>query len=594
MDGLVAPLAVDDLESATTRRLDAVRRFLAPGGEVAERQLPFHVAFVVACATLLLPLDVVEAPGAIAAAILVVVVEAVLASVLPWHRYSEGAAEVLPILQILAVAAFRAGTGNVLSPYTTMLFLPVVGLASQRGRRGVAMVALLAFGLVLVPAVFNAGEFDERIVVRGFYLACVCVIVALTVHGVTERLRKRTAAVAQLRAVEQRLLERTRTDAMELARVADARRATRDMLGSIIDAATEQAIVAVDADGVVEVFNAGAERLLGYRSEDVVGRMRVTDFHLREEIDERRAELYDDTSVVDNPRTAFDVLVAPALLGRADVREWTWVRADRSEVTVLLTVTRRVDTDGTFAGFVGVATDVTEQRETERLKEEFVSLVSHELRTPLSSVLGYLELVQTGPDPLTDEQREFLGVIERNARRQLRLVSDLLLTAQLEAGTFALAPQRTDVAVVVAASAESLTPAAGSAGVRIEVEAEPVWIEADPVRLAQVVDNLVTNAVKFTPRGGVVRLVLVGTPDGGAELTVSDTGIGIPQDELARLTHRFFRGSAATVRAVQGVGLGLGIADAVVSAHGGTVDVTSTVGVGTVFTVRLPAAPRTP
>jgi signal transduction histidine kinase len=373
--------------------------------------------------------------------------------------------------------------------------------------------------------------------------------------------------------------------------VANARRAARDQLVSVIDSVTEQAIIATDASGLVEVFNAGAEGLLGYAEGEVVHRMRLTDFHVRAELDARRRELFHDDTPVDEPVALLAPLVAPALAGRPEMRDWTYERRDGSQVVVRLAVTRRSEVDGAVTGYVVVATDITEEQEAARLKDEFVSLVSHELRTPLTSVLGYLELLQDGTDPLTEEQQEYVSVIERNARRQLRLVGDLLLTAQVDAGTFAIAPSSVDLADVARASVVSATPVAERSGVTLELVALPTPVAADAQRIAQALDNLVSNALKFTPAGGKVTVECAPTNDGGARVAVSDTGIGIAPDELNRLTTRFFRATSATRRAIPGVGLGLAITKAVVEAHGGTLDIMSSLGEGTTFALTLPPAP---
>ena len=134
---------------------------------------------------------------------------------------------------------------------------------------------------------------------------------------------------------------------------------------------------------------------------------------------------------------------------------------------------------------------------------------------------------------------------------------------------------------------------ADAAGVRLDASAVPTPLDGDPVRLAQAVDNLVSNAIKFTPSGGTVRVGVTphGAASGGADIVVADTGIGIPPDELSQLTTRFFRASTATRRAIPGVGLGLSITKAVVDAHGGSLAITSTLGEGTTFTITLPATP---
>jgi signal transduction histidine kinase len=228
------------------------------------------------------------------------------------------------------------------------------------------------------------------------------------------------------------------------------------------------------------------------------------------------------------------------------------------------------------------------------MKDQFVSLISHELRTPLSSILGYLELVMD-PDsePLTDEQRQYLTTVERNAQRLLRLVGDLLFTAQVDAGRFSLQPEDVDLAGVVRGAEETARPTAAARDVTlaVEVPAEGLVVRGDALRLGQACDNLVSNAVKFTPPGGSVTLRLRADVQDGAPvalLSVSDTGMGIPAGEQGKLFTSFFRASTARRNAVPGVGLGLTITKAITTAHGGTLDVVSAEGRGTTFTLALP------
>ncbi|WP_426593161.1 sensor histidine kinase [Cellulomonas sp. McL0617] len=574
-----------------TRWTATVHRLLGPDASVVERQLPVLALFLVALLLMASPWVAVPHPEFVAAAGLIMVAQALAARLLPWSRWPEAAQDVLPIAQIIAVGVLRAGTGGTGSLFTTIVFLPVIALASQRGRRVVMIGTVGVAAVIFAPAILDSAlGVTTDTILRSMFVSLVAFVMAVTVHETTDRLRARTAALERLQKQQATLLERARNDAVELARVADGRRATLDQMVSVIDSATEQAIIATDAEGMIELFNPGAERLLGYARSEVVGRVRLTAFHVQAELDARRRELFDDTEGVDNPRVMFDTLVAAALVGRPEVRDWTYVRRDGSTLTVQLAVTRREDVGGMVNGCVVVATDVTAEREAARLQDEFVSLVSHELRTPLTSVLGYLELLTDGTDPLTDEQREYLDVIDRNARRQLRLVGDLLLTAQVDAGRFSIGPQRIDVAEVARASLSSAAPVAESARVSLEAGIEPAPIDADPVRLAQAVDNLVSNAIKFTPAGGSVR-VSVAPTDLGARITVADSGIGIPPDELESLTTRFFRASTATRRAIPGVGLGLSITKAVVDAHGGTLSIASLVGEGTTFTIDLPTTP---
>jgi PAS domain S-box-containing protein len=583
-----------DLVTMGSRRLRRLVRHLGPDGSVVERQLPFVLVFLVALLSLSIPGAPVESWTEVAIAAALALGQLVAARVLPWARWPESRQDLLPVLQLVAVALLRSGTGGPGSPYTTLVFFPVITLASQRGRRGVVIATAGVAGVVFSQVLLTeSAALSIDTAIRTAFVTLVAFVVATTVHEITARLRARSTALLSLQIDQARLLDEARAHAIESARVADQRRAARDQLISVIDSATEQAIIATDASGLVEVFNAGAERLLGYGQGEVVGRARLSDFHDRSELEARRALLFDDSTPVDDPQLLVEALVAPALAGRPDVRDWTYVARDGERMTVRLAVTRRAEVDGTTTGYVVVATDVTSEREAARLQDEFVSLVSHELRTPLTSVLGYLELLADGTDPLTDEQREYVTVIERNARRQLRLVGDLLLTAQVDAGRFTISPVPTDVAGIVRAAVEAATPAADAAHVALVASLVPAVADVDPVRLAQAVDNLVSNALKFTPAGGEVQLGVGPRNDGepGAQIVVADTGIGIAPDELSQLTTRFFRASSATRRAIPGVGLGLSITRAVVDAHGGAMTITSTLGEGTTFTVVLPAAP---
>jgi signal transduction histidine kinase/HAMP domain-containing protein len=246
------------------------------------------------------------------------------------------------------------------------------------------------------------------------------------------------------------------------------------------------------------------------------------------------------------------------------------------------------DGRGRLIGRLLALRDVTGEREAERAKDEFFALVSHELRTPLTAILGYVELMlgEDGNSPA--DQRRHLEIVERNARRLMRLVGDLLFAAQVETGTLLFDPGEVDLAQLVRDAVALARPQAETAQIALEArvaELEPCIGDRD--RLAQVLDNLISNALKFTPAGGRITVGLEAR-DGRARLTVTDTGIGIPPDELPRLFDRFFRASNATARAVPGAGLGLTIVRAIVEGHGGTVRIDRTSEQGTTFAVLLP------
>ena len=228
-------------------------------------------------------------------------------------------------------------------------------------------------------------------------------------------------------------------------------------------------------------------------------------------------------------------------------------------------------------------------RELDKMKDQFVSTVSHELRTPLTSMIGYLEIL-IGSDVgevTADEQRHFLEIVDRNCQRLNRLVDDILNAARIDSGRFTLERTTVDLAQLAAERVESIRAAAeqGQVNLRLTIEPTPPPLQADSMRLGQLLDNLLSNAIKFTPPGGTVSLTL-GTRGETVHVEVADTGVGIPPDEVDKLFGRFFR--ASTAATVQGTGLGLSIAKAIVEAHGGEISVRSEVGVGTTFIVDLP------
>ena len=227
-----------------------------------------------------------------------------------------------------------------------------------------------------------------------------------------------------------------------------------------------------------------------------------------------------------------------------------------------------------------------------RLRDEFVAVVSHELRTPLTSIIGYVELIADGDaGGLTPEQSAYLAVVQRSTNRLVELVGDLLLVAEAERGPLALELVEIDAAGLAANAAESARPAADARGIIVRLEqGVPATLAGDPTRLAQMLDNLVSNAIKFTPEGGRV-VIRAGRQGSGAVFEVSDTGDGIADGDRDHLFEPFFRSHEVNVRAVPGTGLGLTITKAIVDAHGGTIEVESTQD-GTTFRVRLPVGER--
>ena len=244
--------------------------------------------------------------------------------------------------------------------------------------------------------------------------------------------------------------------------------------------------------------------------------------------------------------------------------------------------------DGTLVGRIWALREVTADRRLERLRDAFVAAVSHELRTPLTSLSGFLELLGDEEDSLALTGRTYLNAARRGTARLQRIVEDLLLVAQIEAELLELRTEPIDLMELAAAAVELARPAADEKRIAVTLDIEgPLALEADPVRLGQVLDNLLSNAIKFTPTGGAVVLS-ASSRDGRRCIEITDNGSGIPHDELGQVFSRFYRGSSATRRALPGTGLGLVIARAIVEGHSGTISVDSREGEGTKVTVALP------
>ena len=273
-----------------------------------------------------------------------------------------------------------------------------------------------------------------------------------------------------------------------------------------------------------------------------------------------------------------------------------WVGQNPARRRALAVSARRVDGDDDLASVL-VYKDVTDLVQALRVKDDFVATVSHELRTPLTSILGYLDLALLDV-PDQDPRRGYLRVVHRNARRLLRLVNDLLLTAQTDRGVLDLDQRPIDLSDVVDECVRDVCGRARHSQVTIEASlVTGTWVSGDRERLAEVIDNLLSNAVKYSHPGGQVRVRLFEREARGrcdAVLTVADDGIGIGEEDQRQLFTRFFRTAEAQQRAIQGVGLGLSISKTIVESHHGALEVDSVPGEGTTFTVRVPAVERPP
>jgi len=372
-------------------------------------------------------------------------------------------------------------------------------------------------------------------------------------------------------------------------------------LERLLDSASGTVIIATDSVGRITHYNAGAQQLLGYAPEEVMG-MNPGMFHTPEEI-ARHAAHYGVPP--DHIR------VVLAMVEAGERRDWEFTHKDGSKRMTSLTLSAVTEPDGTVVGYIGAGEDITERlrvqdalmaaldrehasvlrlEEVDHVKQELVSNVSHELRTPITSIAGYAELLSDGMlGDLTEGQADAVERIERNTTRLGLLVEDLLTLSKAESGQLEFAHEEVDLRGVVHEGLELLEELVRvrSLDLRLELPKQPVVILGDAQALERVVMNLISNAIKFTPDSGRVIVTLTQTGD-GASLVVSDTGMGISEEDQKHLFTRFFRSTAATEQAIQGTGLGLSIVHSIVTQHGGAVSIDSAPDRGTTVTVLLP------
>jgi signal transduction histidine kinase len=554
------------------------------------KQLPLTVFFLLALLTIFIAPDIfLSNSGAVIVGMGLALIATVLAVYFTYRSVMSGPALLVPAIDFFAIGFLRAGTGTNNSAFAVLVALPLVWFAMEYGRRYVIYASLGGFVTLSLYSIFEWQLLaDPSFLLRALVTPTVFGAVAFVINVMSRSWKHRSDAFHRQATERAQLLDESIERADKLAKSEAKLREMERMFRGLWSAVTEQSVIGTDRTGLIDVWNPGATKMLGLTDSETEGIRRIDEFHLAHELQSRSKELdFPPGETVLN--SGFSALVEPARLGNADVREWTYVGADGRHIPVDLAVTARLGESGEITGYLFIANDMTKVKELSRLKDEFLGLISHELRTPLSSIIGYLELLreEEGTE-LSENQLRYIAVADRNAQRLLRLVGDLLFAAQADSGVFQMDMSVQSLDGIVAASVESAQPAATSAGITLVTDIEnSITIDGDAVRLGQVFDNLISNAIKFTPPGGEVSVTVSAEPT-HAVVAVRDTGMGIAADELDRLFSRFFRGSTATRNAIPGVGLGLVITKAIVTAHGGELGVSSEVGKGTCFTVTLP------
>ncbi|MEI6416045.1 MAG: PAS domain S-box protein, partial [Pseudomonadota bacterium] len=395
-------------------------------------------------------------------------------------------------------------------------------------------------------------------------------------------------AVSEMRQPDQTLFVGIVRDITERKQAESELQTATALRQAILDSANFS-IISTDINGLILSFNQAAERLLGYTAREMVGQQTPAIIHVKDEIVARASELSRELGRAIEP--GFEAFVAKARLNEsADEREWIYVRKDGSRFSVLLSITALRDAQGQIGGFLGIAMDITERKQVERMKSEFVSTVSHELRTPLTSIRGALGLViGKFASGLPDKARQLLETASRNAERLTLLINDILDLEKIESGRLEFEFKALDLVVV----AKQAIVANEGYGQQHEVRLclaeslERATIRADEHRLSQVFSNLISNAVKYSNRGGTVE-VSVRRHEDRFRVSVRDFGRGIPAEFRNRIFQRFAQADSSDTREKGGTGLGLSITKAIVERHDGGIDFASEADAGTEFFFDLP------
>lgn len=398
------------------------------------------------------------------------------------------------------------------------------------------------------------------------------------------------------------------TDITEFRRKEALLLETTTVQKAILDSA-HFSIITVDRDGIIRSFNVGAERMLGYDAGELIGKASPARYHDEAECRARALALSQELGVPVEP--GYEVFIARARRGHVDEGEWTYVRKDGSRLPVFLSITALRDSQDDIIGYLGIAFDITRQKETERqlkqaraeaeaasrAKSAFLATMSHEIRTPMNGVLGMAELLARSK--LARYQAEMVQTIRESAGVLLNLIDDILDFSKIEAGRLELEEAPLSIREVAEGICTSLLPVAARQGVNLNLfvsPAVPERVMADDMRLRQMLYNLMGNAIKFCSgqpgqRGRVwLRAEVAQAAPLKIAFRIIDNGIGMPPDALGKLFTAFTQAEASTTRRFGGTGLGLAICKRLVELGHGEITVDSAPGAGSSFTVVLPFA----
>ena len=385
-------------------------------------------------------------------------------------------------------------------------------------------------------------------------------------------------------------------------------------LQSAISNSANFSSIATDAQGVIQIFSVGAQRMLGYAAAEVVDKITPEDISDPQEVIMRASALSAEFSTPIAP--GFEALVFKASRGIADVYELTYIRKDGSRFPAEVSVTALHDTQGAIIGYLLIGTDTTARKrvEAERVlldqvlhdkntelesakvaaeranlaKSDFLSSMSHELRTPLGAILGFAQLIETGSPQPTLAQKRSIDQILKAGWYLLELINEILDLALIESGKLSLSVEPVSLTEVMDECEAMVEPQAHRRGIRVAFTpfAIPCFVNADRTRLKQALINLLSNAIKYNRVGGAVTVVCTPSLPNAIRISVQDTGAGLAPEQLAQLFQPFNRlGQKANVE--EGTGIGLVVCKRLVELMGGVIGVESTVGKGCVFWIEL-------
>ncbi len=379
----------------------------------------------------------------------------------------------------------------------------------------------------------------------------------------------------------------TRKRALKLAEKMSLELHQSNLLNKAILDSANLSIISTQTDGIITSFNLGAEKMLGYSAEEVIGKYSPTLFHDPTEISEYAQKLSQKTG---EEIQGLKLFVIETESGASIEREWTYIRKDGSRLPVSLSISTLRDENGKVNGYLGIATDITERKRIDKMKNEFISTVSHELRTPLTSIRGSLGLLNAGmAGEIPKKAKDFISIALNNCERLIRLINDILDIEKMESGKMEFHPAKINMVALVQQSLEINKNYADSFKIKLVFETpatSPLFVFAEADKILQVLTNLISNAVKFSrPKGTVTIRIL--KEKNKVRVEIEDHGQGIPESFQKNIFKKFSQVDSSDNRQKGGTGLGLSISKAIIEKSGGKIDYRTKEGEGSVFYFEL-------